>query len=148
MIDATSDLFQKIRQEHQDLGIELGNLRHLLSKESGEINPSALVEVLDRLRATLGRHFRFEEEGGYLTQVANRFPNWSTDVERLRQEHRTLRGELEQVCSLLGDDTRFTNVAGEVCDRLNHWLAKLSDHEHRENQICQEAFNLDVGQGD
>ena len=95
MNDATSDLFQKIRQEHQDLGIEIGDLQSLLSQGPGDVERSALVKVLDRLRVTLGRHFRFEEEGGYLTQVVKRFPNWSTDVERLRQEHRTLRGELE-----------------------------------------------------
>ena len=148
MGDVKSGLFQRILKEHEDLSIEVGELRSLLSQGPGDVERSAVVKVLDRLWATLGRHFRFEEEEGYLTQVVNRFPNWSTEVERLRQEHRFLHDELEQIRALLDDEARCENSAGELCDRLNHWLAKLSDHEHRENQICQEAFNLDVGQSE
>jgi hemerythrin len=148
MSDATSECFEKIRQEHRELEREVGQLRNLLATPPQAIERPALFDVVDRLCTTLGRHFRYEEQGGYLAQVVSRFPNWSAEVEHLRQQHGELRHEIGEARGLLEEETDWAQQALEIHRRLNDWVAKLASHQDRENRLYQEAFNLDVGQGE
>jgi len=148
MIQQPSDLVHKLRKEHAELGAELEALEGLLAAEEAPDNRRRLREVVDRLLTTLPRHFRFEEQGGYLTEVVARYPTWSTDVEQLRREHGELLSCVEELRDLLERQAEARELAEPVRRLVQEVIAHIHAHERHENRLVQEAFNLDVGSAD
>jgi hypothetical protein len=104
------------------------------------------------LRAWLGaaqshvtEHFRFEKQNGYMDAVRKREPRLERAVQQLAEEHRDLARSLtarrEQAETVTNLDDRFREVVRGCLDRIRQ-------HEARENQVAQDAFNLDISTED
>jgi hypothetical protein len=133
-----------LKKAHAALMEDLHKLEQVVQPTSS----ATLSEVRARLGATrthITEHFRFEEENGYMDTVRTREPRLEREVQWLAEEHRELARSLE---ALVGDAA----AAQRLEDRLRHgvteWIKRVRQHESRENDLFQDAFNLDIGPED
>lgn len=136
--------------QHLRLRLLLRAIDEVLSApgEQSEGHPlgSALVVLVTDLHRELPPHFEFEERDGYFQDVARLAPELSKDLDWLKGDHADL---LERSSALL-------ELSRGVLDRSRRWAeargafaalsSRLVRHEHKENDIMQEVFSLDIGQ--
>jgi len=142
---ATSNsIAEALGRAHATLLADLQLLRSAVHPASGK----GLTEVRNRLTATqahIAEHFRFEEQNGYLEGVRKREPRLDHTIQRLAEEHRVLaqslaaRSEQADTASSLDDSFR---------DQVRAWIEQVRQHERHENELVQDAFNLDIGDED
>ena len=96
--------------------------------------------VLADLRDTLDGHFALEEEGGYLSEVLSIAPHHGRAVARLASEHDRLRTRL----ALLVAEALMARSRESLRENVADFLARLAEHERRENEIVQVTFSTDV----
>jgi DNA-binding transcriptional ArsR family regulator len=115
------------------------------------VGPSAREGVAE-LRARLGatqahvtEHFRFEEQNGYLDAVRRREPRLERTIQQLAEEHRQLARSLEV---LVEQATAAASLNDPFRKEVRGWVERLRQHEVRENDLVQDAFNLDIGAED
>lgn len=120
-----------------------------LDRAAGAAGPpcNGAGELRSRLDATcthITEHFRFEEQNGYMEVVSKREPRLQHVIDELAGEHRrlaaTLAGLIERARVGSLDDT----FRGEV----RAWVKDVRQHEIREDELIQDAFNLDLGTKD
>lgn len=130
--------------------ILLGDLRDLLEEKADRdaSNRHWLMAVLDALVDTLPREFALRQEGGYLSEVLERFPSWYQQVDELHQEQRRLYRKLRQLRAQLGQEVPYEAMAHELRDDLRQWMNNFIAHHRHERRLVQTAFNLEVGVGD
>ena len=126
----------------------LGDLRDMLEQPFDEENARWVLAVLDTLLDTLPREFAIEEDGGYLRDVVEEYPNWEPEVARLREQHDTLLATLRRLRMRVAWQAPFTVLANDVRRELADWIETLAEHNHHENSLMQTAVNLEVGTGD
>ena len=137
-------LAEAMSRAHVALLEDLRALEGASRQESGE----GLTGLRDRLAATLNHvaaHFRFEEENGYMDVVRTREPRLEHAVQQLGEEHRQLKQSLE---ALLGEARTATVLAPALGEKVRGWLGQIRRHEARENEVVQNAFNMDLGAED
>ncbi len=141
---------EEMLSQHLRLRLLLRAIDEVLSVpgEQSEGHPlsSALVVLVTDLQRELPPHFEFEERDGYFQDVARLAPELSKDLDRLKGDHADL---LERSSALL-------ELCRGVLDRSRRWAearsafgalsSRLVRHEHKENDIMQEVFSLDIGQ--
>ena len=125
--------------------ILLGDLRDLLEEPADEENCRWLIVILDALLDTKQREFELQEDGGYLEEVLEQFPNWEPQVEQLHRDHRELFTNLRQLRQGIGMQRPFATVASAVRRDLRNWMTLLQAHHRHTRRIVQSAFNLDIG---
>jgi hypothetical protein len=137
-------LVEALGRAHEGL---LEDLRHL----EGAAHPAA-AEGLDGLRARLAAtrahlaaHFRFEEQNGYLDAVRKREPRLERAVQQLADEHRQLAESLE---GLVREAGAATSLEDPLRQEVRAWIERVRQHEARENDLVQDAFNRDIGTED
>jgi len=136
----------RVLQEYSALEyILLGDLCDLLDEPGDKTTTKWLIAILDALLETLPREFDLEEQDGYLSEVTDGRPYWSTKIEGLRCEHEKLFAKLQMLREELVQQSSFTRIAREVRTELRDWIDRLIDHEHRETGLLQESVNLDIG---
>lgn len=128
--------------------ILLGDLREVLESRSGLAERNWMLTILDALLDTLPTQFSLMEEGGYMTEVLDAFPNWENEVEELRLEHTTLCDQLSELRSRVAEGSQYKQVAQIVRDELAAWMKCLQNHNHQECRLFQTSVNLEVGVGD
>jgi hypothetical protein len=108
--------------------------------------PGELVARLERTRALLAEHFRFEEqEGGGFAAILRQQPHAHRAVKQFVSEHRELLVSLEA----LRDEARRVASAWEALhDTVAEWSRKVRRHEQDENLLVEDAFNRDTGSDD
>jgi uncharacterized protein YciI len=106
---------------------------------------SAWSVRLEAVRAVLVEHFRFEEEDGYMAAVLQREPEMERKVEELRQQHRQLLAELDDLQSAAKD---AGSIPAEFGDRVRFWVRHVREHESQENLLVQDAFNVSIAAED
>lgn len=88
-------------------------------------------------------HFR-HEEGGYLHDVMRRAP-WLTDkAAALQAQHQRLRQDLAGIVEQLERPRLSQLERMAVSAAFDSFVLHFQEHEERENQLLQEAFNRDV----
>jgi hypothetical protein len=133
-------LAEALGRAHAVLEADLGKLDEAAGADSGE----SLVDVRVWLAATHARlieHFRFEEAGGYMREVRKREPRLEKVIHELGGQHRELKASLE---ALIEEAAAATRVHDTFREKIRAWIAKVKHHEARENEIVQNAFNLDI----
>lgn len=128
--------------------ILLGDLRDLLEEPADGETHKWLVAVLDALLKTLPREFDLEDEDGYMSDVLERYPNWTRQVERLHREHDDLFTTLKMLRGRLTRPEEFAPIANRVSRDLRDWMLSLQAHNRNEVRLLQTAMNLEVGVGD
>ena len=128
--------------------ILLGDLRDLLYEPPDEETCRWLLAVLDALLETLPREFDLKQQDGYLMEVLENYPNWSSAVDRLQSEHNELFLKLKELRGQISRQFAFAEIADEVCRGLKDWMLTLIAYHRHENRLVQTALNLEVGVGD
>jgi hypothetical protein len=112
------------------------------------ISDARLAELRARLGVTrmhLTEHFRFEEQSGYMDVVRKREPRLERAVQQLADEHGQLRQTLDALIGELGSATHLDEALRE---KIPAWIKQVREHETRENDLVQDAFDLDIGAED
>jgi hypothetical protein len=125
----------------------LKDLRQL-EEEARTGSRESLAELRDRLAATrtdITDHFRFEETNGYMDRVRKREPRLDREIDRLGEEHRELGEALRH---LIQQAETTTNLTSAFQKEILGWIERVRLHEARENDLVQDAFNLDMGPED
>ena len=126
---------------------QLALQHHLLELEQIVAPPSAeyLPEVRIRLKAVFGlvkEHFRLEEQDGYMKAVKEQDQRFESDLQCLRDEHREMNRELAK---LADEADALQQMDAEFSEKVMSWIDGFRNHEKREIDLVQEAFDVDVG---
>jgi hypothetical protein len=135
---------ESLSQAHAALLADLRELEQAVQPSSGE----GLAELRARLgeaRADITERFRFEEQNGYMDVVRKREPRLELNIQQLADEHRQLAGTLDGLVRKSGAATRLDETLRQ---EVRAWVERVRQHEARENDLIQDAFNLDIGPED
>jgi hypothetical protein len=122
----------------------LDDLQQLEDVASGE-SVAKLHQRLASTRTDLLAHFRFEERGGYMEAVKQQEPRLERFVDQLAHEHKDLADALE---ALVGQARVAAGLDAALRAGVRGWIERVRAHEARENDLVQNAFNLDIGAKD
>jgi len=149
MTHSNFDLTDYVLEEYETLEyILLGDLRDLLEEPPDETTCRWMRQVTGALLETLPRESELKREGGYLAEVLEEYPNWSSQVSQLQSEKQAIFEKLRQLRDRLERQAPFGMIAEEIRRDLRDWMTRLQAHHRHERRIVQTAFNLDVGTGD
>jgi len=107
------------------------------------------IEMADRvtdIRRLLEHHFAVEEDGGYMGNVLAIAPQFTEQATELCAQHAAFLQTLDDLEASLR--TPESDVCTSVCGDFDTFISDLQAHEHRENNLIQQAFNQDDGAGD
>jgi hemerythrin len=128
---------------HRALAAVLKDLQNL-EQASASTRNEGLAELCCLLEATrkhITKHFRFEEEDGYMDVIREREPRLERTIQELAEEH----GQLAQSLDLLiWEAQKSTSLGDELRREVHDWVDRIRRHEVRENNLVQDAFNQDV----
>jgi hypothetical protein len=144
MATMDSSLAEALSRAHAALLEDLTRLEEAARPTSGE-GLAELRARLDATRAHLDEHFRFEEHDGYMDAVRKWEPRLERAIQQLAEEHR----QLERLLAMLLKDARVaTDRDARLQEEVRQWTQAVRQHESRENDLIQTAFNLDIGAED
>jgi DNA-binding transcriptional ArsR family regulator len=135
---------EALARAHAALLEDLRKLEEAARPASGE----GLAELRARLSATqthVTEHFRFEEQNGYMDAVRKREPRLERTIQQLAEEHRQLA---QSLAVLLEQARAATSLDDPFREAVRRWIERVREHEARENDLVQDAFNLDIGAED
>jgi hypothetical protein len=135
---------EALNRAHVALRKDLGKLEEAARPASGE-GAAELRARLAATRAHVIEHFHFEEECGYLDVVRTREPRLERAARGLADEHRQLAQSLD---ALVEEARTAAHLDDTFRKKIRVWLEQLRRHEARENDVVQDAFNLDIGAED
>ena len=135
-------------QRHKEaLHADHDALRSLVSAVADEDGLESLAGALSALTSALTEHFASEEgENGRLTGVVGDAPRYANAVSHLVAEHRAFERDLVALRQAVVDCLEGP-VARIRRDR-DALMARLRDHEERENSLAARAVYDEVGDGD
>ena len=128
--------------------ILLGDLRDLLEEPADEWTSKWLLAVLNALLDTLPHELQLQQQGGYLSEVLEQYPNWYDQVDQLWHQKRALYAKLFELRDQVVRDAPFSDIALTLQHELHDWANSVVAHHRHERRIVQTAFNLEVGTGD
>lgn len=123
----------------------IGDLRDLLEEPADSETRRWLLTVLEELLDLLPNEFEFEDQGGYLAEVCEQFPNWTNEVERLHQQHDDLYFKLLDLRNRISLEESFDYIAAEVKPQLRQWIENVQRHRDKEQQLVVDAYDLTIG---
>jgi hypothetical protein len=135
---------EALLRAHRALLEDLRKLR-TAARATAEGPPAGLVAALDAVRADTRKHFRFEEENGYLAAVLDVHPHLARTVQRLQGEHAQLLQSLEEIIT---ESRTASALTDELRKKVFDWMDRVRRHERSENVLVQDAFSLDIGAED
>lgn len=142
MAKSTHPTAASLDRSHASLLDELPRLEQLLGRDAWVQDLSA---ELKGLRGLVLDHFRSEEQGGYMETIRQENPRLEHRVAHLAQEHGSLSDSLEEI---LGTAAEVLRKEQDLRTQVANWILKLRDHETREIDLVQDAFNQDIGNKD
>jgi len=135
---------EALGKAHVALLADLRELEQAVRPSSGE-DLAGLRARLGAAHAHITEHFRFEEQNGYMDAVRKREPRLERTIHQLAEEHGQLRQSLE---ALIGEARGVTSLGDTLREGIQGWIERVRQHEFRENNLVQDAFNLDIGAED
>jgi hypothetical protein len=135
---------EALSRAHAALLEDLRKLEETDLPGSGE-GLAELRARLDATRAHLTEHFRFEEQNGYMDAVREREPRLERTVQQLAEEHRQLA---QSLAALIEEARVAASVGAKLREEVREWARRVRQHEMRENELVQDAFNLDIAPED
>jgi hypothetical protein len=137
-------LAEALGQAHDAL---LEDLRRL-EESASPASPTGLMGLRSRLQVTrkhLADHFRFEEQNGYMDTVRKREPRLEHAVQQLAEQHKELAHRLDELIAQAASASGLSTALG---DGVRDWVRNVRQHELRENDLVQDAFETDLGPED
>jgi hypothetical protein len=130
---AHAGLFQRLREVDET------------ARPTSAAGPAQVFLLLRELNAELTEHFRVEQQSGYTDALLEQQPRLEHAIARLREEHRELAQSLE---ALITQAAAAISLDGGLRERIRDWVKRVRQHEIRENDLVQDAFNVDIGAED
>ena len=135
---------EALGRAHVALLSDLRGLEQAIHPSSAE-GQAALRARLGATSAHLTKHFRSEEQNGYMDVIRTREPRLERTIQQLAEEHGQLRQSLDVLVEEVGAATSLDDA---LRDHIREWIARVRRHEERENDLVQDAFNLDISAED
>jgi hypothetical protein len=135
---------EALLRAHRGLLKDLRKLRDAVRAASAGRHPD-FAALLEATRADVLEHFRFEEQNGYMASVLEIQPHLKRTAEHLQEEHGRLRESLD---GLVAEARSAAARTDEFRQKVLAWLQRVRRHEHSENALVQDAFNLDLSAED
>ena len=135
-----------IRYQHQQVKSLLEAISHRFRYEQ---KPSRnLVSLLNALALHLQMHFEFEESDAYFSSLVQKTPHLSATVERLLREHELLLKKVDTLVELAREALATDGDTSDLSKLFSQFHSQLVNHEHEENKVIQEIYNVDIGTKD
>jgi hypothetical protein len=132
--------------EHAHIRLQ-ADLRKL-EDEAARTSTAMLPQLRSHLQATrvhIANHFQFEEQGGYMDSLRKREPRLERTIAGLAEEHEEMMQSLD---TLIDSSRRPNSQLNVIRGRVREWIEQVRNHERRENDLVQDAFDFDVGAAD
>jgi iron-sulfur cluster repair protein YtfE (RIC family) len=148
--------FDTILEQHTELRDLTAKLREFLQQPRPEIGKpgshtwaSSLAATLTQYHDKIFRHFREEEQSGFLDELQEMHPHALHAIETLRQEHDRILADLR---AIMAAALVYSEGKPLTSPRLRRWTLSLLDriahHEREETELFQEVHYHDLGIGD
>ena len=141
-----SDVNQHIREEHETLVRLIGELHRALTERDEPV--ADVARLVCSLQEHLAIHFREEEDDGFFDQIVDLAPRFSEQTDELREEHAQLNSELDELAKLAGTEAGSDEWWQRLEQGFHHLGKHLMHHEHKENELLQDAYEDDIGSKD
>lgn len=107
---------------------------------------SSLQFTLRSFRRHLDRVMTIEEEGGYMSELADLQPNLQSRIDALSGDHNRFRVRVDRLVHELDDvhgweEERFDRLCAQIRDLLD----EVDRHDAVEIDLLQESLLIDVG---
>lgn len=142
-VSAPSNVEEMIRA-HARL---VGDLR-ILEQAARPYSRESLSAFRTRLQTTrrdLVKHFRFEEQDGYMNAIRTKEPRLGHKIDKIGSQHQELLHSLEL---LIVDCKRADRWSRRLRDETQRWVRLVRQHERNESRLVQEVFGSDIGAED
>lgn len=136
---------ERLRHCDQLLRLLIDDAREMLDEPA---EAEWLLPVVTRMLDNLSTRIDLEEWEGYLADVLDRYPNWHPQIVHLQQEHRLLVRQLQEICNRIKEQSPSSPVGLECRRQVRDWIDIYLAHQQREQTLVQEAFVLEVGEGE
>jgi hypothetical protein len=144
-METTSITFvEAISRVHKALLKDLRRLEEQVASGSEDVLPIVIAR-LERTQNHLAEHFRYEEQDGYMDGVRKREPRLERAIEQLGSEHRLILHSLE---SILEEARLASALDSALQEKILAWMELVREHERREDELIENAFNLDINAED
>jgi hypothetical protein len=144
MSQTETSVAEGLKLAHQALQDDLRKLEQAACSPS-EKGWAELHARLSLTRSLIAGHFHLEEQGGYMDAVRKRQPRFEREVRQLEEEHRQLAQSLEE---LLAETSKAMGSSDALRGKVLAWVQHIRQHEARETDLIQDAYNLDIGAED
>ena len=141
---------REVYQVHHNLKEALCRLEDLI--DSDPITPrqfAKIKRILPYFRDRFIFHFQLAVEHGFFDDVLEMHPELNGPVERILEDNRRLKDELDEVCDYadrIGMDEDFTHE--ELRTRFKAFDRRYREHESIKIDLIQEAYTTDIGSKD
>lgn len=147
MPEITSSFADKLTHEHVSLLEQLAALEEEIGPRKAD-SIESLLRHLREAQVRLQRHFHFEEQGGYMSQLLADAPHLTHAAQALLAEHVRISADLESLITATASFQVDSLVTPPLRVQLRQWVLRVRDHEARENRLTQKACNEDIGADD
>ena len=144
---------RQVLEEHRQLEASIDALRKFLEQPRPEIGDEGardwsarLSKDLVELHHLLVRHFRYEEDGGMMTDLSERHPRADPWVDDLIDEHRELLHDVRSITEAVmfyEEGRQPENPA--IRRRLNELFDRLHKHDQMETELIQRLEYEELG---
>ena len=132
-----------LQNAHKQIHQAVGEIERELDAVNSPTDQAQFCESLRRLRDTLAKHFKEEDEGGCMEEAASRMPRLSPDVAEIDKEHITILQLIDQLIERIGDV-----ATNDFRESFQRFAKILHAHETAENRILYMAFGTGDFEGD
>ncbi|MEM8680936.1 MAG: hemerythrin domain-containing protein [Planctomycetota bacterium] len=142
-----SPVLHDIDDEHVRMRTLLGDVAAMLKARAVPV-----AEAKGDLAAVvtyLAEHFQNEDrKGGFFTEIIDLAPRLSEQAERVSHEHQELLANFERFVKRAEAEEGISSWWEDAQCEFHELSKQLMEHEHREQELLQAAFDDDIGTGD
>ena len=147
---------KQILEEHRQLEAAIDSMEKFLEQPRPDVGDAEardwsaqLSKDLVELHHLLVRHFRFEEDGGMMTDLSEKHPRAEQWVDDLVDEHRVLLHDIRSIT----ESVMFYEEGREpenpaIRRRLSELFERLHTHDQMETELIQRLEYEELGSGD
>jgi hypothetical protein len=144
--DEYSARAHQLLADHRQLHVMLQIARTALLQEGGphrDAKPADVVAALRQIRDALAHHFADEEASGCLDEMMSRDPRLTSQVERIRGEHRDLLRDTDRLIAQGLDGSQAVQERIAIAKALDDLCEEFYAHESAEDELLRQAFAVD-----
>lgn len=151
-VTVNAAFLEEVKTIHHELWHLLEATKLMCSKQQRTSHWQAqFVKSMEELRDLFAMQFALEEGYGYFDEPAFVESNTSERARTLRNDHKLLYQEINEIAEWLVDLRHTGDLAMQMAEvklRFESFCEKLQTHEKQEQELIFEAYCDDIGTGD